>query len=85
MIIDSGSTINLIDKASFNRLNSQPVLKSTRTNIFAYKSTTPLKLEGVFKAALSANGKTTQSKIFLFNYYMLDHFHHLHMQSTEQI
>ena len=46
ILIDSGSSINAMDKHTFESLNSSQVFKKTTTTIHPYSSTTSLKLIG---------------------------------------
>jgi hypothetical protein len=52
ILIDSGSSINAMDKHTFDSLNSSHVVKKTTTTIYPYGSKTPLKLIG--KSTLKA-------------------------------
>ena len=52
ILIDSGSTINAMDKHTFDSLNSSQVVKKIPTTIYPYGSKTPLKLIG--KSTLKA-------------------------------
>ena len=53
ILIDSGSSINAMDKHTFDSLNSSQVVKKTSTTIYPYGSKTPLKLIG--KSTLKAH------------------------------
>ena len=46
ILIDSGSSINAMDKHKFDSLNSSQVVKKTTTTMHPYGSKTPLKLIG---------------------------------------
>ena len=52
---DSGASVNLVDKATYNELRNhmKVTLHPTRTKIFAYGAKEPIKLEGVFYATVS--------------------------------
>ena len=52
ILIYSGSLINVIDKHTFDSLNSSQAVKKTTTTIYPYGSKTPFKLIG--KSALKA-------------------------------
>ncbi|XP_065665580.1 uncharacterized protein LOC136087004 [Hydra vulgaris] len=69
MIIDLGSSVNLIDKNTFERIknhNPNLLLKKSSTVIFPYAST-PLKLIGCFKAEIKTKNKITTNKIYVVN------------------
>ena len=52
ILVDSSSSINAMEKHTFDSLNSSQVVKKTTTTIYPYGSKTPLKLIG--KSALKA-------------------------------
>ena len=64
-VIDSGSIINNLDEKHFSKLTPSPVLKPSKTRIYPYQSKKPLKVIGTFKASLSANDKSSISKIYV--------------------
>eukprot|EP00795_Rhopilema_esculentum_P004164 gene4164-biopygen11942 len=65
MLIDSGSTLNIIDETSFQKLPKEPQLESSKTKIFTYLGKEPLKLKGTFRAKAEAFGKETQAKFYV--------------------
>ncbi|XP_065064039.1 uncharacterized protein K02A2.6-like [Rhopilema esculentum] len=65
MLIDSGSTLNIIDEISFQKLPKKPQLESSKTKIFTYLGKEPLKLKGTFRAKAEAFGKETQAKFYV--------------------
>eukprot|EP00795_Rhopilema_esculentum_P017886 gene17886-biopygen2051 len=65
MLIDSGSTLNIIDEISFQKLPKEPQLESSKTKIFTYLGKEPLKLKGTFRAKAEAFGKETQAKFYV--------------------
>ena len=65
LLIDSGSTINILDEKHFSKLRPSPVLKPSKTRIYPYQSKKPLKVIDTFKASLSANDKSSISKIYV--------------------
>ena len=67
VIIDSGSTINIIDKTAYENISPKPQLLSTKTRIFPYQSQQPLSIKGVFHADITANNITVQDKIYVVN------------------
>ncbi|XP_047124179.1 uncharacterized protein LOC124806921 [Hydra vulgaris] len=67
MIIDSGSSVNLIDKNTFERIRSNNpnlIIKKSSTTIFPYASK-PLKLLGCFKAEIEAKNKINTNNIYI--------------------
>ncbi|XP_065671738.1 uncharacterized protein LOC136089614 [Hydra vulgaris] len=69
MIVDSDSSVNLIDKNTFERIkNHSPnlLLKKSSTVIFPYASTS-LKLIGCLKAEIETKNKITTNKIYVVN------------------
>ena len=63
MMIDSGSTANIIDKETFGRIKrkSEVMLKKTSTKIYPYGST-PLKLLGYFQPTIETTKRITTNK-----------------------
>ena len=69
MIIESGSSVNLIDKNTFERIknhNPNLILKKSSTVIFPYASK-PLKLIGSLKAEIETKNKITTNKVYVVN------------------
>ena len=57
VIIDSGASVNVIDKKDFDRLvqqNKEIMLRRTNTKIFAYGAEQPLPLVGAFDATVES-------------------------------
>ena len=57
VIIDSGASVNVIDKKDFDRLvqqNKEIMLRRTNTKIFAYGAEQPLPLVGAFDATMES-------------------------------
>ena len=65
MLIDSGSTLNIIDEASLQKLKKEPKLEDSKAKIFTYFGKEPLKLKGTFIAQIEAFGKETQAKFYI--------------------
>eukprot|EP00112_Aurelia_sp_Birch-Aquarium-sp1_P015403 Seg3408.2 transcript_id=Seg3408.2/GoldUCD/mRNA.D3Y31 product="putative protein K02A2.6" protein_id=Seg3408.2/GoldUCD/D3Y31 len=65
MLIDSGSTLNIIDETSLQKLKEEPQLANSKANIFTYLGKEPLKLKGTFIAQVEAFGKETQAKFYV--------------------
>ena len=49
MLIDTGTTINIIDSVTFSRIKGVD-LKQTKVQAYAYNSNTPMQMQGKFKA-----------------------------------
>lgn len=64
---DTGATINLIDKNTFNKLKQKInlILHPTKTKIFTYNAKTPLKLDGVFYSNASYKNNHYIAKFFV--------------------
>eukprot|EP00794_Sanderia_malayensis_P000880 gene880-178_t len=56
---DSGSTVNVIDEATFEKINnaSRNHLQPTNHRIYAYGNKTPLPLAGTFEATFKSNNR----------------------------
>ncbi len=65
MLIDSGSTLNILDEISFKKLKTKPNLEDSKTKIFTYQAKEPLKLKGTFIAHTEAFGKETDAKFYV--------------------
>ena len=66
MLIDSGSSVNIIDRNTYQRLQcaSQPgQLQPTNTKIFTYGAQSPLSVLGNFYARVESNGCNVIAKI----------------------
>ena len=53
LLIDSGSTLNLLDDDSYNNLNPIPQLSESDTKIYPYQAKKLLAVLGTFKAVVS--------------------------------
>ena len=58
-IIDSGSSCNIMDQASFLQLEIQPKLTLSKSKLFTYGSKEPMHIIGKFSAVIEANNKCT--------------------------
>ena len=70
VLIDSGSTCNLIDKATWDSLKRQQVdCKSEKVvkNIYAYGSQTPLKTLGKFSTVVQIGNRETQAEFIVID------------------
>ena len=64
-IIDSGSTINIIDFDSYKLLRSSTKLYQTKTQVFTYGSAVPLKLAGIIYPVLTLGSTKTIAPIHI--------------------
>ena len=64
LLIDSGSTINILNEKHFRKLTPSLVVKPSKTRIYPYQSKKPLKIIATFKASLSANDESSVSTIY---------------------
>ena len=69
MLIDTGSTINIIDTNSFNKIqkNNNISLKQSKTKIFPYGSEKPLEIKGYFQAVIESKHRIITKKVFVVN------------------
>ena len=61
MIVDSGASLNLIDKNTFKGLyeDKKKATKNTKRRIFSYGTRKPLPLRGTVRAQIYANANST--------------------------
>ena len=64
VLIDSGSTLNLIDEKTYKKLVASNELEHSSTRIFAYQSTSPLKVVGQFKAKVDYGDSNSVIALF---------------------
>ena len=67
MLIDSGSTLNIIDKTTHNQPHEAEPLTPTYIKVYLYQTFTPLELEGKFKFSVPANGSTVATTFYAIN------------------
>ncbi|XP_057293836.1 uncharacterized protein LOC130622367 [Hydractinia symbiolongicarpus] len=65
VIIDSGSTINILDEASFNLITPRPVVHEYKVKIYPYKAEKPIFLKGVITASIGSNNQTNIAKFYI--------------------
>ena len=65
ILIDSGSTLNIMDEVSLQKLKGEPQLSDSKAKIFTYSSKEALKLKGTFITQIEAFGKETQEKFYV--------------------
>ena len=62
LLIDSGSTLNILDEPHFYQVNPHPVLHMSNAKLFPYQAQEQLKSLGAFKAHISSNDRTIVAK-----------------------
>ena len=62
--IDSGADVNIMNYATYVKLNQPPPLKHSNAELIPYNSK-PIPVWGYFKASISANGKQVSSKFYV--------------------
>ena len=62
LLIDSGSKLNILDEADYDKLEPKPTLTCSMTKIFGYDSHKPLKVLGTFKTVIGALDNNTAAK-----------------------
>ena len=65
MLINSGSTLNILDEKIYKTLDPVPILKQCNANIFTYHSNTSLEVLGTFKAYTTAFDKALICKFYV--------------------
>ncbi|XP_068704461.1 uncharacterized protein [Montipora foliosa] len=64
VLADSGSSINLLDGKSFNKLKLRPTLEPTNAKIYQYKSDDTPPVLGKFKACVETTNTQTIEATF---------------------
>ena len=57
ILIDSGSTLNILVQKTYKTFDTLPILKQSNTKIFTYHSNTSLEILGIFKDYTTAFDK----------------------------
>ena len=65
VIIDSGSSINLIDETTYNKLHPQPKLKYDHITLKAYGAHNPLAIKCSFTSHLESKDRITCAKVYV--------------------
>ena len=72
MLVDSGSSVTIIDKNTYDKLkhkNPSPTLRKTKTKLFAYGSTEPLLIKGKFRTTFETKMRYAVSNVYVLNKY----------------
>jgi len=64
IIIDSGSTVNILDEATFSQLIQKPALRSTTTKIYPYQARSPIPLLGSIVVRTKTQTKSLENVKF---------------------
>ena len=64
-LVDSGSSINLIDESTYQNMKPRPILQKSRTKIFPYQSSTPLKVKGAFNGLYESHSRYVNAQIIV--------------------
>ena len=65
LLVDSGAILNILDESSYNLIDSAPPLESTNVKIFPYQATTPLKIQGTFRAIIKNEQNQTTATFYV--------------------
>ena len=65
VFIDSGSTINILDKNSFKLIKPKPTITKSKTKIYPYQSDSPLQLHSVTTAIVTENNTSLPTKFYI--------------------
>lgn len=67
VLLDSGSTSNIISMDTYEKLNSSGVLKLENTNkrLYPYGSDVPLPVVGIFRCTISTNTASVEGEVFV--------------------
>ncbi|CAC5376149.1 unnamed protein product [Mytilus coruscus] len=65
VLIDTGSSINVIDEDTYNRMKRKPKLIATKTKVFAYGSHQNLDFVGKFDTVIETRDKLTNATVYV--------------------
>ena len=65
MLVDTGSSINVLDESTYNIFHVKPKLSKTDTKVFTYDSNTNFPLLGKFIGTLETKHKITTATIYV--------------------
>ncbi|CAC5363561.1 unnamed protein product [Mytilus coruscus] len=65
VLIDTGSSINVIDEDTYNRMKRNPKLIATKTKVFAYGSHQNLDFVGKFDTVIETRDKLTNATVYV--------------------
>jgi len=67
LILDSGSSVNIIDEKQWSSMKNKPPLKPAKLRIYAYGSKVPISFIGVFDSIVQSGNKTTAATFYVTN------------------
>lgn len=65
MLIDPGSSANILDEDTYKTMKPHPTLTPCSTRIFPYNAATPLQVMGNFQETIRAGDKQSNAKFFV--------------------
>ena len=65
MLIDTGSSVNILDEVTFSKLHPKPKLSKSSTRIFAYGCKNDIKTFGYFTATIETKSKIAVGKFYV--------------------
>ena len=65
MLVDTGSTVNIIDSHTYQMKRTPMLRKPGRTNIYAYGSHKPITMRGKFETTIIANGSSIVAEVYV--------------------
>ena len=65
MLIDSESTLSIIDKTTYNHLHEAEPLTPTYIKVYTYQTSTPIELEVKFNCSATANISTIATTFYV--------------------
>ena len=65
VLMNSGSTLNIIDKTNYNQLHEAEPLTPTYIKVYPYQISIQLELEGKFNYSVTANGSTVATTFYV--------------------
>ncbi|RNA11714.1 RNA-directed DNA polymerase, partial [Brachionus plicatilis] len=67
VLIDTGSSLNIIDKQTYKRLKPKPVLEVVKGKVFGFQNSCPLVFAGEFRTLIGHKDKLVEAKIAVVN------------------
>lgn len=65
MMIDTGSSVNIIDTVTYNKFKHRPALHRTDIKLFAFQSESPIKVGGKFVTAIESKARIANATIYV--------------------
>ncbi len=67
-VVDTGSSLNIIDIEEYNKLDERPALNAPICNAYGFNSKKPINFLGRFKTRLEKNGHHTDTEVHVLKY-----------------